>query len=201
MTCSLEFRIDINIGDIIDDGEDIHGEGVNIAARIEGLAESGGICISRGVFDQVRNRVNEQFEDMGEHEIKDVSAPVREFRINLTVTRPINTDDEVQRLRLDKPSIAVLPFENMSDDFAQEYLADGIAEDILTNLSQIHELFVIARNSSFAFKGEYRDLRKVAKNLSVRYILKKFETSRNASTNYSLIDRWNEWIAPLVGTR
>jgi TolB-like protein/tetratricopeptide (TPR) repeat protein len=168
----LNFRMGVHLGDVVDDGEDIHGEGVNIAARIETLADSGGICVSAAVYEQVRNRIDATYEDIGEHEVKHVSAAVRVFRINLGCTTPINANNEGQRLHLDRPSIAVMPFENMSGDPAQEYLADGIAEDILTNLSQINELFVIARNSSFAFKGEYQDLRKVAKDLSVRYFLK-----------------------------
>jgi adenylate cyclase len=167
---SLEFRMGINLGDIIDDGEDIHGEGVNIAARIEALAEAGGISISGSAFEQVRNRLNCQFEDTGEHNVKHVSAPVRVYRIvrsDIPVAALVSSELPLP----DKPSIAVLPFENMSGDPEQEYLADGMAEDLLTSLSQIHELFVIARNSSFSYKGQNPDIRKVSKDLGARYIL------------------------------
>ena len=123
----LDFRMGINLGDIIDDGEDIHGEGVNIAARIEALADPGGICISRSVYDQVRNRLDHRFEDLGKHEVKHVSAPVRVYRVGGLHKKTEATPEASPVLSLpDKPSIAVLPFDNMSSDTEQEYFADGI---------------------------------------------------------------------------
>ena len=171
----LHFRMGVNLGDIVDDGKDIHGEGVNIAARIEGLAEPGGICISGDAYNQVRNRLTHSFEDLGEHVVKNVSAPVRVYRVAVDAAAASGTPSEVfpdQPLALpDKPSIAVLPFDNMSDDPGQEYFADGIAEDVITALSHIRWFFVIARNSSFAFKGQSPDIRHVARDLGVRYVL------------------------------
>jgi adenylate cyclase len=165
---SLDFRIGVNLGDIIDDGQDIHGEGVNIAARIEALAEEGGICISGGVYDQVRNRLNHTFEDMGAHEVKHVSAPVRVYRVLLDgVVKPVSSGLVLP----DKPSIAVLPFDNMSGDEEQEYFSDGITEDIITTLSLFRSLFVIARNSTFVYKGGGVDIPTVARDLGVRYVL------------------------------
>ena len=164
----LQFRMGINLGDIIDDGEDIHGEGVNIAARLEGLSEPGGVCVSAGVFDQVRNRLNCRFEDLGEHDVKHVSAPIRVYRIVMDRTRH---EAETKLDVPEKPSIAVLPFDNMSGDPEQEYFVDGVVEDILTTLSKIHHLFVIARNSSFVYKGKSVDIRTVGAELGVRYVL------------------------------
>jgi adenylate cyclase len=167
---SLDFRIGINLGDIIDDGEDIHGEGVNIAARIEALAEPGGIYISGDVYNQVRNRVDQHFEDMGEHEVKHVSEPVRVYRIVVGGVEPIvmgTADFDLP----DKPSIAVLPFVNMSGDHEQEYFSDGISEDLTTALSHFDWLFVIARNSAFTYKGKAVDVKQVGRELGVRYVL------------------------------
>ena len=130
---SLKFRMAVNLGDVIDDGEDIYGEGVNIAARLEALAEPGGISISGGVFDQVRNRVQANFEDLGEHEVKHVSAPVRVYKIEVSISENIQSGKLLDtNVLTDKPSIAVLPFDNMSGDPEQEFFADGMAEDILT---------------------------------------------------------------------
>jgi TolB-like protein/class 3 adenylate cyclase len=166
----LEFRMGINLGDIIDDGEDIHGEGVNIAARIEGLAENGGICISGSVYDQVRNRLDIAWEDMGDHEVKHVTAPVRVYRI--AAEKPDTATVMSSEIpTADKPSIAVLPFDNMSNDPEQEYFADGMAEDLITALSKFRSFFVIARNSTFCYKGTAIDLTALAKELSARYIV------------------------------
>jgi adenylate cyclase len=178
---SLEFRMGINLGDVIDDGKDIHGEGVNIAARIEALAEPGGICISGGVFDQVRNRLDHHFEDLGEHEVKHVSAPVRVYAIR---HRDEPTSVQATKLPLtipDKPSIVILPFDNLSGDIEQDYFADGMVEDIITGLSRIKWLFVIARNSSFVYKGKSVDVTQVGRELGVRYVL---EGSVRKSSNH-----------------
>ncbi len=163
----LEFRIGVNLGDVIIDGDDIYGDGVNVAARLEGLAEPGGICVRRAVRNQVRDKLPVVFEDLGEVEVKNIIRPVRVFRVLL---EPPSAFDAPPPLP-DKPSIAVLPFANMSGDPEQEYFADGIAEDIITNLSRIHWLFVIARNSSFAFKGQAVDIQGVARKLGIRYVL------------------------------
>ena len=162
----------INLGDVVDDGEDIHGEGVNIASRIEALADPGGISISGSVYDQVRNRIEHQFEDMGEHEVKHVSAPVKVYRIMDKTINALSDPTPTEELKLPEiPSIAVLPFENMSGDPEQEFFADGMAEDIITELSRYRSLFVIARNSTFAYKGLTPDLREVARDLGVKYVL------------------------------
>lgn len=166
----LDFRMGIHLGDIIDDGEDIHGEGVNIAARIESLATPGGIFISASVHEQVRNRLDHPYEDMGEHEVKHFSAPVRVYSVGLACAPPGESEAGVFALP-DKPSIAVLPFDNMSGDAEQEYFADGMTEDIITDLSKASGLFVIARNSSFAYKGQSPDIRQVCRELGVRHVL------------------------------
>ena len=168
----LDFRMGVSLGDVIDDGEDIHGEGVNIAARIEALADSGGICISGGVYDQVRNRLDHRFEDMGEHEVKHVSAPVRVYRIVLAISTSGMVETGSPDLALpDEPSIAVLPFDNMSNDPDQEYFSDGFTEDLITDLSKLSGLVVIARTSSFTYKGQSPDVRQVARDLAVKYVL------------------------------
>jgi adenylate cyclase len=165
----LDFRMGINIGDVIDDGEDIHGEGVNIAARIEALAEPRGICVSAAVFEQVRNRVEQSFEDLGEHEVKHVSAPVRVYRVVLKV--PASNTSDIVRVRAEMPAIAVLSFDNMSGDPEQEYFSDGITEDIITALSRFRWFSVTARNSTFSYKGKSIDVKQIARELDVRYVL------------------------------
>ncbi len=171
----LDFRMGVNLGDIVDDGEDIHGEGVNVAARLEGLADPGGICISGDVYNQVRNRVEATYEDLGDQKVKNVSAPVRAYRVafdrRVSSTPDAATGRKPALSLPDKPSIAVLSFENMSADPEQEFFADGMAEDIITALSKISGLFVIARNSTFAYKGQSHDVRHIAANLGVRYVL------------------------------
>ena len=167
----LEFRIGIGLGDIVDDGQDIHGEGVNIAARIEAMAEQGGICVSGMVYEAVRNRVQAGFHDLGEHTVKHVSAPVRVYKVTAATCAPADAPQAAGPTLPDKPSIAVLPFENMSADPEQAYFADGIVEDIITELSRNTLLFVIARNSSFAYKDRAVDVKQVGQELGVRYVL------------------------------
>ncbi|MDP6427804.1 MAG: adenylate/guanylate cyclase domain-containing protein [Rhodospirillales bacterium] len=167
LSSSLDFRIGVNLGDIIDDGRDIHGEGVNVAARIEALAEPGGICISGMVHESVRNRIDADYRDMGEQEVKNVSRPVRVYALGSVAAAPAAPQTQTA----DRPSIAVLPFDNLSDDASQEYFSDGIAEDIITDLSKISTLMVIARNSSFTYKGRAVDVRQVARELGVAYVL------------------------------
>jgi len=171
-TNPLDFRMGVNLGDVIDDGEDIHGEGVNIAARIEALAQPGGVYVSGSVHEQVRNRIDVIFEDLGKHEVKNVSAPVHVYKIVTDDDAPvIEIKATEQSVFYDKPSIAVLPFDNMSGDPEQQYFADGISEDIITALSKVSRLRVVARNSSFAYKGQSSDIRKIAGELSVGYVL------------------------------
>jgi adenylate cyclase len=173
----IELRMGINLGDIIKDGRDIYGDGVNVAARLEALAEPGGICVSRVVRDQVRDKLAFSFEDMGEQQVKNITRPIRVHRIVLgekSNRSETATDGPQQNLPLalpDKPSIAVLPFQNMSDDPEQEYFADGMVEEIITALSRIRWLFVIARNSSFTYKDHAVDVRQVGRELGVRYVL------------------------------
>ncbi len=148
----IEFRVGINLGDVVIDGDDIQGDGINVAARLEGLAKRGGICISGSVHEQVRDRTDFKFEDMGEQEVKNIDRPVRVWRwiadAGLTESTSAKMDEPLPLP--DKPSIAVLPFDNMSGDPEQEFFADGIAEDVITSLSRFRSLFVIARNSSFS---------------------------------------------------
>ena len=171
----ITYRIGINIGDIIVEGDDIYGDGVNVAARLEGLAEPGGICVSRTVFNHVTNKVDLGFEDLGEQEVKNMPELLRIYRVELAQTEDPRSGSVAaaeQTLTLpDKPSIAVLPFQNMSGDEEQEYFSDGITEDIITALSRVRRFFVIARNSTFAHKGKSPDIRNVARDLGVRYVL------------------------------
>jgi TolB-like protein/class 3 adenylate cyclase len=172
----IEFRMGINVGDIIRDGRDIYGDGVNIAARLEALAEPGGICVSRVVRDQVRDKLSFSFEDLGEQQVKNIARPVRVHRVVLGeavgLAEPTADCPASPPLALPhKPSIAVLPFQNMSGDPEQEYFADGMVEEIITALSRIRWLFVIARNSSFTYKGHAVDVKQVGRELGVRYVL------------------------------
>jgi len=171
----IEFRIGIHLGDIIIADDDIFGDGVNIAVRLEGIAEPGGICISDDAHRQVRGKVESTLEDMGAQTLKNIAEPMRAWRVRIGPSSSPATKTQTetaQPLALpDKPSIAVLPFENMSGDPEQEYFADGIVEDIITALSRFKSLFVIARNSSFTFKGRAVDIKEVGRRLGVRYVL------------------------------
>jgi adenylate cyclase len=166
----IEWRIGINLGDVIVEGDDLYGDGVNIAARIEALADPGGVFVSNTVHDHVRDRLPFLFEDLGEQQVKNIARPVQVYRVRDAgrAARPPFTP----ALPLpDKPSIAVLPFANMSGDSEQEYFADGMVEEIITALSRIRWLFVIARNSSFTYKGQAIDVKRVGRELGVRYVL------------------------------
>jgi adenylate cyclase len=211
----MRLRIGVNLGDVMAEGDNLLGDGVNIAARLEALAEPGGISLARSVFDQVKKQLDLGYEDLGEHEVKNISEPVRVYRVltepeaagkvigetkrathswkrvalaaavvmligvagAITWLRPWEPRIEtasVERMAFPlpgKPSIAVLPFLNMSDDPAQEYFADGMTEDLITDLSKISGLFVIARNSSFSYKGQQVKVHQVAEDLGVRYVL------------------------------
>jgi adenylate cyclase len=181
----ITYRIGINIGDIIVDGDDIYGDGVNIAARLESLAEPGGICVSGTVFDHVKGKVDTTFEDLGAQRVKNIPEPVSTYRVRLDIAQPPNTTEAAEmpsdaEIRLDdkpggseefgidlslpdNPSIAVLPFANMSADPEQEFFSDGISEDIITALSKVGSLLVVARNSTFTYKGRAVDVKQVSR--------------------------------------
>ncbi|TIX19837.1 MAG: adenylate/guanylate cyclase domain-containing protein, partial [Mesorhizobium sp.] len=172
----IEFRIGIHLGDVVEESDgDLMGDGVNIAARLQSIAEPNGICLSGAAYEQVRDKLKVDFEDIGDKELKNIARPVRAYRVALdrdTEREPTLPDPFGGKLaEPDKPSIAVLPFLNMSGDPEQEYFGDGVAEDIITALSKLRGFFVIARNSTFAYKGKAPDIRQVARELGVRYIL------------------------------
>jgi len=211
----LEFRIGVNVGDVIQDADRIYGHGVNVAARIEDLADPGGVCISRNAYDHIREKLDFGYEYLGDHSVKNIKHPVRVYRVLMdpadagkligekserakkkwflpvaivsaiiltsivwnfiqSITKPDIKPASIENMAFplpDKPSIAVLPFNNMSNDPKQEYICDGFTEQIITSLSKISGLFVIARNSSFSFKGKTIKVQHVAEQLGVRYIL------------------------------
>ena len=176
---AIVFRIGLHLGDLIVEGDDLYGDGVNVAARLEAEAPGGGIAISGNVFDAVAGRLKATFEDLGDLSLKNIERPVKAFGVkwvptdwaepilSVAVPAPANAPLALP----DKPSIAVLPFQNMSGDSEQEYFADGISEDIITELTRFRSLFVIARNSSFSYKGKSPDIRDVGRQLGVRYVL------------------------------
>jgi TolB-like protein/class 3 adenylate cyclase len=172
----IVFRIGVNLGDIIiAEDNDIHGDGVNVAARLEGISEPGGICVSGIVHDQVRDKLNLAFDDLGDHALKNIARPLRVYLVRQgggerAPSAPLVETTPTLALP-DKPSIAVLPFQNMSGDPEQEYFADGMVEEVITALSRIRWLFVIARNSTFTYKGQAVDVKQVGRELGVRYVL------------------------------
>ncbi len=166
----MNFRIGINLGDVIEEGDRIYGDGVNIAARLEGLADGGGICISGTAYDQVKNKLPFRYEYQGEQKVKNIKEPVRIYKVLI--------EKDVDELILDKklelpdnPSVAVLPFKNLSGDPRQEFFSDGFTEDITTTLAKIPRMFVIARESSFTFKGKSMQIQEIGRELGVRYVL------------------------------
>jgi adenylate cyclase len=163
----ITFRVGINLGDIIIDGDDIYGDGVNVAARMEAIAEPGAVCISATGWEHARGKVAFGADDLGEHQLKNIERPVRVFRIASGPATPAKKPLPLP----DKPSIAVLPFQNLSGDPEQEYFADGIVEEIITALSRFRSLFVIARHSSFTYKGSVVDVKQVGRELGARYVL------------------------------
>ena len=167
----IELRIGVHVGDIMIEDDDIFGDGVNIAARLEGIAQPGGICISDDAYRQVRGKIDVSFQDFGEQELKNIARPVRVYQVRPDAPAAAGKPTAGGLTLPDKPSIAVLAFQNMSGDAEQEFFADGIAEDIITALSKAHWLFVIARNSSFSYKGKSVDVRGVGRDLGVRYVL------------------------------
>jgi len=172
----LQFRVAINIGDIIIDGDDIFGDGVNVAARVESECEPGGVYLSSSAFEQVRGKTDFVFDDLGERALKNIDRPVRLYAARVARAPSAERANSISEMRSplplpDKPSIAVLPFQNMSSDREQEYFADGMVEEIITALSRFKSLFVIARNSSFTYKGKAVNVKQVGRELGVRYVL------------------------------
>jgi adenylate cyclase len=170
----IELRIGINVGDIISDDNDIYGDGVNVAARLQALADPGGIYVSRVVHDQVRDKLNFSFEDMGEQTVKNISRPVGIHRVRIdadAAPKGAGASDKSGTSASERPAVAVLPFVNLSGDPEQEYFADGVSEDIITALSKLRWFFVIARNSAFTYKGKAVDVKRAARELNVRYVL------------------------------
>src|SRR2546423_9743778 len=159
----FQFRVGINLGDVIVDGDDIYGDGVNVAARLESVAQPGGIVVSQSVCDHVGNRLSVTFEDRGEQQLKNIEKPIRVYHVLLD--EPISVQMPVSRTN--KPSIAILPFTNMSGDPEQEYFSDGITEDIITDLSKVSGLSVIARHSAFSYKGKPLKVQQVGRELGV----------------------------------
>src|SRR3954468_20902078 len=190
----IEFRIGIHVGDIIIADDDIFGDGVNIAVRLEGIAEPGGICISDDAHRQVQGKVESTLEDMGSQSLKNIAEPMRAWRVRIgpsssPATKP-PTETALPLALPDKPSIAVLPFTNMSSDPEQEYFADGIVDDIITALSHFKALFVIARNSSFTYKGRAVDVKQVGRELGVRYVLKGGSQSGQPGAHHGTARRY-----------
>ena len=176
----IEFRIGIHVGDIIIDNNDIFGDGVNVAARVENECEPGSVCVSGNAFEQIRGKTNFTFDDLGEKALKNIERPVRLYAVRSATSAVTTSAAAISTMPSDngkplplpnKPSIAVLPFQNMSGDPEQEYFTDGMVEDIITALSRFKSLFVIARNSSFTYKGKAVDIKQVGRELGVRYVL------------------------------
>ena len=209
----MEWRIGVHLGDVLSEGDDILGDGVNIAARLEGIAEPAGICISEDAFRQVRGKVEAEFADMGEQSLKNIASPLRVYSVGSspTTSQPISA---AAALPLpDKPSVAVLPFANLSHDPEQEFFADGITEDIITALSRLRWFFVIARNSTFTYKGRAVDVKQVGRELGVGYVLegsvRKFgnrlritaQLVEATNGNHLWAERWDREIADIFAVQ
>src|SRR5712691_884585 len=198
----IEFRVCINVGDIISDDNDIYGYGVNVAARLEALTEPGGICVSRVVRDQVRDKLDFAFDDTGEQQVKNIARPVRVYRVGPRASGASLGETPVVAAPAlpEKPSIAVLPFQNLSGDSEQEYFADGIVEDIITALSRNRAFFVISRNTTFTYKGPAVDVARVARELGVRYVLEgSVRRAGNRVRITGSADRRRERPSPMGG--
>ncbi len=170
----MEFRIGVNLGDVVVEGDNLLGDGVNVAARLQELADPGGVCVSAIVFDQMEGKTNLAFADLGEQQVKNIAKPVRAYKVLVEPGAAAVTVPGPQPRRSpvpDKPSIAVLPFVNMSADPEQEYFSDGITEDLITDLAKISGLFVASRNAVFRYKGEAVEPQRVSQELGVRYVL------------------------------
>src|SRR5207253_1547193 len=186
----IAFRVGVNIGDVIVEPHDIFGDGVNIAARLESIAEPGGICISSAAYDQVRGKVGVEFADQGEQNLKNIALPVRTYAV---VQDGLSAQAERARLDLPSPphlSIAVLPFANLSGDPEQDYFVDGVTESLTTDLSRISGSFVIGRHTAFTYKGKAVDLKQIGRELNVRYVLEGSvqRSGKRLRVNVQLID-------------
>ena len=194
----IVYRVGVHLGDVLIEGEDILGEGVNIAARLEGICEPGGVLISGSVYEHVRGRVETSFVDLGDRDLKNIAQPVRTYRVGIdgaaTADSAAPAKPGIATATRDRPSIAVLPFQNMSGDPEQDYFADGISEDIITALSKLSQLFVIARNSSFTFKGKNVHIQEIGKTLGVRYVLEGSvrKVGKRVRITAQLIDATND---------
>src|SRR5438132_4046876 len=166
----IEFRIGVNLGDVIVQGEDIFGDGVNVAARLEGIAKPGGIAISGSVREQIGNRLDLVFEDTGEQKLKNIERPIRVYNVSIEQVAA-RTDKGRAPVPEERPSIAVLPFNNMSGDSEQEYFSDGITEDIITDLSKVYGLSVVARHTAFTYKNRPVNVQEVGRELGVAYVM------------------------------
>jgi len=204
----ITFRVGVNLGDVIADGGDIYGDGVNIAARLEALAEPGGICISHTVHDQVVDKLRYAFSDMGEQTLRNIARPVRAYALGeAAITRLPSVAGaprpRAQRRRATRPrelprlSIVVLPFANLSNNPDQEYFADGITDDLTTDLSRISGSFVIARNTAFSYKGKAVDARQIGRELGVRYVRRQRAADRRPGSGQRAAYRWRKRRAPL----
>lgn len=190
---SIVLRIGINIGDVIVEGDDIYGDGVNIAARLEALAQPGGICVAAKVYDEVSGKIAIQFNPMGPQQLKNIDQPVHVYALSATNEGSLGSTRRSAAVLPEQPSIAVLPFSSMRSDPEQEFFADGLTEDLITDLSRTKGLFVIARNSTFAYKGKAIDARQIAKELGVRYLLEGSarRSANRIRINVQLIDAAN----------
>jgi adenylate cyclase len=194
----IVYRVGVHLGDVLIEGDDILGEGVNIAARLEGICEPGGVLISGSVYEHVRGRVETSFVDLGDRDLKNIAQPVRTYRVGIdgaaTADSAAPAKPGIATATRAKPSIAVLPFQNMSGDPEQDYFADGISEDIITALSKLSQLFVIARNSSFTFKGKNVHIQEIGKTLGVRYVLEGSvrKVGKRVRITAQLIDATND---------
>jgi adenylate cyclase len=194
----IVYRVGVHLGDVLIEGDDILGEGVNIAARLEGICEPGGVLISGSVYEHVRGRVETSFVDLGDRDLKNIAQPVRTYRVGIDGAAAADSaapaKPGIATATRDRPSIAVLPFQNMSGDPEQDYFADGISEDIITALSKLSQLFVIARNSSFTFKGKNVHIQEIGKTLGVRYVLEGSvrKVGKRVRITAQLIDATND---------
>ena len=201
-TSRIEFRIGVNVGDVVVEDGDIFGDGVNVAARLEGLADPGGICVSARVQEDAAGRLDLTFDDLGDQSLKNIARSVRVYRVRLTEAENTPESAPIDATRLlplpDKPSIAVLPFANMSGDPEQEYFADGMVEEIITALSRIRWLFVIARNSTFTYKGQ-ASRRETGRSGTRRSLCARRlgSQSRPAGAYHRAINRRRNWHASL----
>jgi adenylate cyclase len=191
----IRFRVGINLGDVIVDGDDIFGDGVNVAARLEALSDPGGLCISRMVRDQIRDKLTYAFEDLGEQSVKNIARPVRVYALRPEAVADLPASSTpvappVPQPAVPRLSIVVLPFTNLSNDPDQQYFADGITEDLTTDLSRIADMFVISHNTAFTYQGKRVDTKQIGRDLGVRYVLEGSvrRSGNQVRVNAQLID-------------